>query len=141
MEVFGHFFGNLSLDRDPFSVMQEVVLHSMESRNESSKHYVQDVNYIHVWDLEKSLDLNDWREWFHMNSGVFAGRIALIYLVSVFIGKRFMRDRKPFVLKEELVAWNVLLGVFSALGFLRSVPELFYILKQDNGFHSSVCDR
>jgi len=142
ISLFIQFFTNYMKDpfQDPFSLMREVILDSMDSQNETSIHYVQDVNYIQVWEFEKSLDLNIWREWFHGNFAI-GGYISLLYMVSVPLGMLIMKDRKPFNLRDELVIWNVLLALFSALGFIRCLPEMIYILKQENGFHSSICGR
>ena len=63
-----------------------------------------------------------------------------VYLTSLVALTRWMQNRKRFELKGLLVLWNLGLAVFSVFGTLRLVPELFRILRQENGFHDSICD-
>ena len=45
---------------------------------------------------------------------------------------------KPFGLKGPLAVWNLLLALFSFVGFLRTAPHLINFLSR-NGFYASVC--
>ena len=47
-----------------------------------------------------------------------------IYLVLVYVGRKWMANRKPYNLKRPLFLWNVLLAVFSILGTTNSLPSL-----------------
>ena len=56
--------------------------------------------------------------------------MCAVYLLLIYVGRRWMRDRKPFNLRRPLVMWNTGLAVFSFLGswvlvppFLRCVCE------------------
>lgn len=61
-----------------------------------------------------------------------------LYLVSLWIGSSYMRDRKPFDLKVPLAVWNLLLTIFSVVGMLRTVPHLFVLLGEF-GFGYTLC--
>jgi len=63
---------------------------------------------------------------------------ALVYLVLVFAGQRFMRDREKFELRRALIAWNLTLAGFSALGAFYFWPEFAYTLTH-HGFDHSIC--
>lgn len=49
-----------------------------------------------------------------------------IYALVIFGGRRVMRDREPFDLKNALAVWNGLLAAFSIVGMIRTVPYLFF---------------
>ena len=49
-----------------------------------------------------------------------------------------MKPYKPFGIQRALAAWNLLLALFSGIGFLRTAPHLLYYLYQ-RGFYSSIC--
>lgn len=61
-----------------------------------------------------------------------------IYALVIFGGRRVMRDREPFDLKNALAVWNGLLAAFSIIGMIRTVPYLFYWLATI-GFHDLNC--
>uniref|UniRef100_A0A1I8EQ07 Elongation of very long chain fatty acids protein n=2 Tax=Wuchereria bancrofti TaxID=6293 RepID=A0A1I8EQ07_WUCBA len=48
--------------------------------------------------------------------------ISLTYVVSIFVIKYAMRDRKPYDLQQPLVVWNALLAIFSILGVVKITP-------------------
>jgi len=52
-----------------------------------------------------------------------------LYLVSLWGGIQYMKNRTPFDLKVPLALWNLLLAVFSLAGLMRVVPWLLRILK------------
>lgn len=65
-----------------------------------------------------------------------------VYLIVIFALQRFMRNRKPLQLKRSLLVWNIIIGLFSILGFIRTFPELYGIVtSRPNGFYRSVCVR
>lgn len=64
-----------------------------------------------------------------------------IYWIMIFVGQRIMRDRQPFNLRKPLALWNFFLAAFSICGFLRTGPDLYDVLRGQNGFHNSVCVR
>jgi hypothetical protein len=48
---------------------------------------------------------------------------ALIYVVAIFYGKHWMKNRPAYNLRRPLIAWNVTLAVFSTFG------SFFYFFK------------
>lgn len=64
-----------------------------------------------------------------------------IYLFLIFAGQIWMKDREPYKLRGLLTIWNLGLATFSTAAFIRTIPELIWILSQENGFHRSVCVR
>jgi hypothetical protein len=52
--------------------------------------------------------------------------IVVIYIISIFIGIRYMENRKRMDLRNKLAIWNACLSFFSLLGSLRTVPDLIY---------------
>jgi len=49
-----------------------------------------------------------------------------------------MANRQPFQLRGPLVAWNIMLAVFSITGAARTFPEFIYTFSTQ-GFHHSLC--
>lgn len=83
-------------------------------------HY--DDRYLHIFQLEK-YDHTKWHDWMHRhwNVSLYASGI---YVILIFLGQYWMKNREPFNLRKTLLYWNVTLALFSALGFMRSIPEL-----------------
>ena len=50
-----------------------------------------------------------------------------------------MRDRERFDLRGSLTVWSGLLAVFSIFGAVRTVPELFYVIRKF-GIDFSICN-
>jgi len=69
---------------------------------------------------------------------VFATGAAL-YIPVVFGLKSFMENRKPFVLRPYLAAWNLILTIFSGLGMYYTIPILVNMLVE-SGFEEAVCN-
>ena len=63
---------------------------------------------------------------------------AAIYLVILYAGMKFMKNRDPYVLKKPLFMWNVGLAVFSVLGTLSCTPNLLHLFYR-KGFLVSSC--
>ena len=43
-----------------------------------------------------------------------------VYLLLIYLGRRWMASRPPFNLRTSLAAWSFALALFSILGFLRN---------------------
>jgi hypothetical protein len=41
---------------------------------------------------------------------------ALVYVLAIFYGKHWMKNRPAFDLRKELISWNITLAVFSTIG-------------------------
>jgi len=99
---------------------------------------IVEVSYISLYDWEY-INLAKCRRWMERNwtLSIWA---SLGYIVLIFLGQEWMRNREPFKLRKVLVAWNLMLAAFSIFGFLRTVPELMYI-NTTHGVHFSICER
>ncbi len=64
--------------------------------------------------------------------------LCIVYLIVIFGIKRFMRDRTPFDLRMPLFWWNVFLAVFSMLGSIYVVPNIFRVVKRE-GLTADMC--
>ncbi len=64
--------------------------------------------------------------------------LCLVYLGVVYVGRRWMRYRKPYSLRRQLAVWNAALALFSIVGFTKLTPLLIRKLSNE-GFVSSVC--
>jgi len=66
---------------------------------------------------------------------------TILYVVMVFAGQMYMKNRPPFNLRRPLALWNLPLSFFSLCGFLRTAPDLWHVLQGEHGFYRSVCVR
>lgn len=64
--------------------------------------------------------------------------LTIVYITVIFTGRRLMRDRPAFDLRAARVIWNGALAVFSIIGTLRCLPEMFRTLRTNN-FEYSIC--
>jgi len=67
--------------------------------------------------------------------------VGLVYLITIFGLRRWMRSRPAFELKGPLFIWNLSLGIFSLVGLLRTGPELVMVLSRKNGLFNSICSK
>lgn len=63
---------------------------------------------------------------------------AAVYIAAVHLGQRWMRNREKFHLYRSLVAWNILMALFSILGTVRFLPYFLNMLMNDGVVHS-IC--
>lgn len=100
---------------------------------------ISNPSYLTVYQWEH-FELRRWRKWMGANwtLSIYA---SVLYLLLIFSVQRLMRNRQPFQLRKALTCWNILLASFSIMGFLRTAPELFHVLKSEQGFHKSICIR
>lgn len=64
-------------------------------------------------------------EWMESHWNVPFTTVAL-YVLAIFWGRQYMAPRKPWSWRKQLAAWNLLLSVFSAWGFVRCLPHLLH---------------
>lgn len=64
---------------------------------------------------------------------------SIIYLLLIFIGKRYMRDRKPYSLRRALCCWSAGLSMFSFFALWRVTP-LAYNMVYLGGIQHAICD-
>lgn len=93
--------------------------------------------------LPYDFEVYDWKEWCRYMSVKwhFCLIAGVIYIITIFGLKAFMSTRKALDLKRELFLWNLTLGIFSIVGFIRTAPEFFFVLSSENGFYKTICER
>ena len=65
--------------------------------------------------------------------------LSALYLILVFLAKKWMEGRSSMKLRPALIAWNTCLAVFSIIAFIQFTPSgLIHELLQ-GGFIHSVC--
>ena len=64
--------------------------------------------------------------------------ICLLYVTSIYVGRSWMANRKPYSLRRLLLAWNTGLAAFSILGAIVLVPPLVHNVYY-HGFIHSYC--
>ena len=64
--------------------------------------------------------------------------VGIVYLLVVYSGHRWMRDRPAYNLRFQLAMWNAGLAAFSVLGLFHFLPPLFESIKK-GGISYSVC--
>jgi len=63
---------------------------------------------------------------------------AAVYVAVIFAGRAYMSSRPRFELRLPLIIWSCLLSIFSIVGAIRTLPEMFYQI-QRYGIEESVC--
>lgn len=61
-----------------------------------------------------------------------------LYLLFVYLGPKFMQNRKPYDLRRPLQIWNFFIGFISAWGMVRVVPHLILYVARV-GFRATLC--
>ena len=87
--------------------------------------------------FESEFDENAFHNWiakYWTTSIVYAA----IYVLLIFMGRWYMADRPRFDLRRPLILWSLGLAVFSIAGAVRTIPEMWFMLK-NYGFEESVC--
>lgn len=79
------------------------------------------------------------RPWLEKDYSWIGVCASLAYVLLVFIGKRWMRDKPAYSLRKPLVMWNTGLVVFSLLGCLSLCPHVINSV-MDGGFLHGVCN-
>lgn len=97
--------------------------------------FLQNVPFIR--DVENRVDKGELQRW-QTNYWSLSVVASVMYLILLYLGKRYMKYREPCVLQKPLFLWNVGLAVFSILGTLSSAPNLLHLLYR-KGFIVSSC--
>ncbi|KAL3282829.1 hypothetical protein HHI36_005992 [Cryptolaemus montrouzieri] len=94
--------------------------------------------HYHIFSFEASYKHDEYIEWMkgQWNNGYL---YCAIYVISIFSGQYFMKNRPKFELRKPLVIWNVALAVFSIIGASRTYPEISHILSNYGLYHSVCC--
>jgi len=85
----------------------------------------------------KTFDFEHARAWMaqHWQWGI---HLSAIYVILIYLGQQYMRDRQPMKLQKPLIIWNTFLALFSICGTASILPEFLHTLKND-GFETSIC--
>jgi elongation of very long chain fatty acids protein 6 len=79
-----------------------------------------------------------WARWMTDNWRISIAS-SLAYILLVFSGKYYMQSRPKYELRPLLIAWNIVLAVFSITGTVRVWPDFLRTLFQ-HGVVYSVCN-
>jgi elongation of very long chain fatty acids protein 6 len=92
---------------------------------------------IYEWEV---VELTILRRWVgqHWKLSIYA---SVIYVILIYLGQSWMKNRPAYNLRTCLTFWNVILALFSLIGFARTAPELWHVLHEPYGFYTSVCTR
>ncbi|CAK8678663.1 unnamed protein product [Clavelina lepadiformis] len=61
------------------------------------------------------------------------------YLLMIFAGPKYMKDKTRFELRKPMMIWSFMLAVFSILGAVRT-SAVMLVAFQTGGLHTVVCD-
>jgi len=77
-------------------------------------------------DWEKDVDLLA-KGYVFMKNNPYTPLIGVIfYGVAIYVGKRYMADRKPFQWRRAMALWNLCLCVYSFITMIRMFPPLMH---------------
>jgi elongation of very long chain fatty acids protein 6 len=90
-----------------------------------------------MFEFEENFDHDGFLEWIQQN-WTQSFWYASFYVAFIFGGRKYMADRPRFTLRWPLAIWSLILGVFSIMGAVRTIPELVYMLRK-YGLEQSIC--
>lgn len=90
-----------------------------------------------ILSFEHNFDQPAFQSWINKNWTLSIWYAAL-YVMVIFAGKWYMKDRPRFELRMPLAIWSAVLGIFSIMGAVRTTPELIYRIYHQS-FEASVC--
>lgn len=77
-------------------------------------------SYTHEFGFERLFEshsyVNNIRSWLRLN-WTYSFLFAALYMIFVYAGRMYMKDRPRFELRKPLIIWNVFLAVFSIVGY------------------------
>lgn len=65
--------------------------------------------------------------------------ISIIYMMLIYPLRQWMEPRDPYKLRGPLLAWNLIIGMFSIIGTARVLPDFINSIYND-GFYASLCE-
>lgn len=101
-------------------------------------HYIPALEVFYT-DYEKNWRANDALDFAKGNTWV-PYYLCIAYLIFIFGGRSLLKDKKPFGLKSELAAWNLLLSLFSWCGAFRCLPHLVMAISTQS-FKDTICTK
>ena len=95
------------------------------------------LEYPYVFDFEKSYSYTDTKKWL-TNNLVYFYSSSIVYFIVIISARVYMLNKPKYNLKLPFAIWCGLNALFSAFGFIRTVPELFFALRYRSLYYS-VC--
>lgn len=92
-------------------------------------------NYTVMLPFERNFDFRPSTVWMQAN-WAHSITLSIIYLIAIFGGQHFMRNKQSWDLRHWLTAWNTFLAIFSIIGTARLTPAFVYTLVNDGVVHS-----
>ena len=77
------------------------------------------------FNFELNYDPVPLRDWMVDNPWVPVLAVTL-YGVGIGYGRRYFADKEPWNWRRSMALWNLFLSTFSAIGFVRTVPQLIH---------------
>ena len=96
------------------------------------------LNFPPLANMEARFDIGKARKWMGSTMYIPWGGAAL-YLVSLYLGRMWMSNRRPYNLKNSVFIWNFTLAVFSFFGCISTFPHLVHHIIS-NGFVYTTCN-
>jgi elongation of very long chain fatty acids protein 6 len=62
------------------------------------------------------------------------------YLLAVYLGQKWMKNRPPHKLNTALFLWNSGLCIFSIIAALRGAPEFLFLMSKPDGVYQVTCN-
>ena len=94
-------------------------------------------NYSYVFHFEKNFDEPSFLK-FMLERWTDSFIYSAMYVLVIFATQMYMKERPSYGLRPALAVWSGLLAVFSIIGAIRTVPELYTVLK-NHGYQYSIC--
>lgn len=91
-----------------------------------------------LFEFEKGFDHESKMTWFEQN-WTTAFTYCAVYVVVIFLGQEYMKNRPKFDLRIPLTIWSASLAIFSWFGSIRLWADYVYFI-QRYGFKASMCD-
>ena len=88
--------------------------------------------------FEQNFDEPKFQQWIQEN-WTLSMWFSAIYVICIFSGKHYMDKRERFEIRIGLFLWSFILAVFSIVGAVRTIPEMWHVITQ-SGIQKSVCD-
>ncbi|GFT58071.1 elongation of very long chain fatty acids protein 6 [Trichonephila clavipes] len=95
-------------------------------------------NYSIIFDFERNFNKDRSTQWM-IEHWHYACYYVVLYLLVIFGGQAYMKNRPGFEVRKLLAAWNIFLAAFSIFGISRTLPEMMHVLRKF-GFTYSACN-
>jgi len=90
------------------------------------------------YEFEKAVDYTAVHQWYQTNWNLSV-YLAILYVILVFGGQAYMKDKPRYTLQKPLICWNILLASFSIFGTIR-IWSVMFDLYNLHGFKGTVCN-